>query len=355
MCVLGYSPQHKGYKYLDKTGKNFISRDVRFDEKYFPYKTWHNLDVSPSIPQPSQFFPSALPPLMNTQYVSHSKPLSSPLTYTIKLLTVIGLQQDNITGSHSSSTDHTSTNPRCMEVQSTNPEHGSLGSLSSYGDETCPLQNAAQSTSTSQPSSTCPASGDTLVHGNSLSPQPAPVTNSHPMVTRSKLGVFKPKVYLTHTESQYVREALTHPVWFSAMKKEYDALVKNKTWRLVYLPPNWSAVGCKWVFKVKHNFDGTVNCYKARLVAKGFHQKQGFDYSETFSPVVKPTTIRIVLSLALAKGWSLGQLDVNNAFLNGKLKEEVYMVQRPGFENLDKTLVCKLEKALYILKQAPRA
>lgn len=139
------------------------------------------------------------------------------------------------------------------------------------------------------------------------------------------------------------------------MTEEYNALLKNKTWKLISLPPNRRSIGYKRVFKVKHNFDGFESRYRASLVAKGFHQKQGLDYNETFSPVVKPMTIWIIISLALAKGWSLGQLYVNNTFLNGVLKEEVYMFQPSRFENTDKSLVCKLEKAFYGLKQASRA
>ena len=130
--------------------------------------------------------------------------------------------------------------------------------------------------------------------------------------------------------------------------------MKNQTWDLVPLPPNRKAVGCKQVFRVKENADGSINKYKARLVAKGFHQVHGFDFHETFSPVVKPITVRIILTLALTNAWDLFQLDVNNALLNGLLEETVYMVQSPGFKSADKGLVCKLNKALYGLKQAPR-
>ncbi|CAJ2642533.1 unnamed protein product [Trifolium pratense] len=178
------------------------------------------------------------------------------------------------------------------------------------------------------------------------------------MQTRSKSGIVLPKqnptLLLTHTEPKTVKQALSIPQWYNAMKDEFDALQRNQTWTLVSLPPNRSAIGCKWVFRTKENPDGSINKYKARLVAKGFHQKPGFDFNETFSPVIKPVTIRLILSLAISYKWPLKQLDINNAFLNGSLNEEVYMVQPQGFEEKDSSLVCKLNKALYGLKQAPR-
>lgn len=178
------------------------------------------------------------------------------------------------------------------------------------------------------------------------------------MQSRSKSGIHLPRInptlLLTHCEPQSVKQALTDPDWLSAMLQEYEALMKNNTWNLVPLPPNRKPIGCKWDFRVKENADGSINKYKARLVAKGFNQVPGFDFSETFSPVVKLVTIRLIISLALTNQWQLAQLDVNNAFLNGLLHETVYVPQLPGFQDTNSSLVCKLNRALYGLKQAPR-
>ncbi|KAM0053531.1 putative RNA-directed DNA polymerase [Helianthus debilis subsp. tardiflorus] len=142
------------------------------------------------------------------------------------------------------------------------------------------------------------------------------------------------------------------------MADELDALHRNGTWTLVPPAPHTNVVDCKWVYRLKTDQNGKISRYKARLVAKGFHQQHGVDYHETFSPVIKPATIRTILSLAVTNKWSLRQrqLDVQNAFLHGDLQETVYMRQPPGF--VDQTRpdhVCLLHKSLYGLKQAPRA
>ncbi|KAG8499008.1 hypothetical protein CXB51_005388 [Gossypium anomalum] len=170
----------------------------------------------------------------------------------------------------------------------------------------------------------------------SAAPSPAPVlVNIHPMQTRSKSGIHKPKVFssaLTEKEPTTILEAFQIPAWTAAAQAEYNALLSNGTWDLVPLPEGHRAVGCKWIFRIKRHADGSVARYKGRLVVKGYLQEAGVDFWETFSPVVKPTTIRVVLALAVSFGWALRQVDINNAFLNGDLHEEIYMVQPPGFE-----------------------
>ena len=148
-----------------------------------------------------------------------------------------------------------------------------------------------------------------------------------------------------------IKEALLVPEWKAAVLEEMRALKQNNIWSLVELPQGKSTVGCKWVFTVKYKADGSVERHKARLVAKGFTQTYGIDYTETFAPVSKLNTIRILLSLAANSDWPIHQLDIKNAFLNGELEEEVYMCQLPGFEEeLGIQTVCKLNKSLYGLK-----
>lgn len=157
-------------------------------------------------------------------------------------------------------------------------------------------------------------------------------------------------------EPHTVIEALHSAAWKGAMQSEFDALMKNDTWILFPPLPDKNIVGNKWVFRTKYNADGSPQKYKARLVAKGFQQTSSLDYFETFSLVIKPSTIRIILTLAVTNGWDIQQVDVNNAFLNETLNEEVYMSQPVGFKDPTRpSYVCKLNKALYGLKQAPRA
>jgi hypothetical protein len=189
-----------------------------------------------------------------------------------------------------------------------------------------------------------------------------PVTNVHSMRTCGKAGIAQPVDRLNlHAVPmsplpRSVRDALSEPNWRSAMQAEYDALIANDTWSLVPRPPGVNVVTGKWIYRHKLLADGSLDRYKARWVLRGFTQRPGIDYDETFSPVVKPATVRVVLSLALSQNWPIHQLDVKNAFLHGTLTETVYCMQPSGFVDSSRSdFVYRLNKSLYGLKQAPHA
>ncbi|KAK9679020.1 Reverse transcriptase (RNA-dependent DNA polymerase) [Popillia japonica] len=137
--------------------------------------------------------------------------------------------------------------------------------------------------------------------------------------------------------------------WHAAMKEEMDALQDNNTWIMTSLPPGKRLIGCKWVYKLKTDSEGNIQRYKARLVAKGFTQR------ETFAPVVRYESIRMLLAIAASEDLEISKFDGKTAFLNGDLEEELYMEPPPGLEQQqERGLVCKLQRSLYGLKQAPR-
>ena len=143
--------------------------------------------------------------------------------------------------------------------------------------------------------------------------------------------------------------------WDLAMKLEYNSLLTNNTWSLVELPIGRKAIKCKWVYTIKLDSNGNLDKYKARFVAKGFTQKYGIDYHETFAPVMKYTSLRIILAIACIRDYEIKQFDVESAFLHATVKEEIYVEQPQGFVIKGKeNLVCKLNKSLYGLKQASK-
>jgi Reverse transcriptase (RNA-dependent DNA polymerase)/gag-polypeptide of LTR copia-type/GAG-pre-integrase domain len=306
-CVfLGYSSTYKGYKCLNlSTNKIIISRHVLFNEDVFPFK-YH-------LPVPSSDLPSSVP----TQLVVYSPSQSSSISQTNTL----------------------SQNPPPITHVYQRRNHNSHSALP---QTPVPI---------TQPASVPPSQSVSV---------PTPV---HPMLTRSRTKTI-PKALLASNnpispldlDPTTYSQASKDPKWRDAMATELDALAKNQTWTLVPHTEASNVVGCKWVFKTKRRSDGSVERYKARLVAKGYTQEEGLDYTETFSPVVKPTTIRLVLSLAVTHNWCIRQLDINNAFLHGDLEETIFMSQPPGFHDQQfPSHVCRLHKALYGLKQSPRA
>ena len=194
-----------------------------------------------------------------------------------------------------------------------------------------------------------------------------PLTHTTPYPLSSVLSYAKIKPhykafilsYSLETEPKNFHEAMSSDRWKKAVNMELHAMEENGTWYVVSLPPGKNVVGCKWVFTIKFNADGTVERYKGRLVAKGFIQQEGVDYNETFSPVIKLTSVKLMLGLAAIKGWTLTQMDVSNAFLHSTLDEEINMSLPQGYTPPDGVIlppnaVCRLYKSLYGLKQASR-
>ncbi|GKC65837.1 retrotransposon protein, putative, ty1-copia subclass, partial [Tanacetum coccineum] len=162
-----------------------------------------------------------------------------------------------------------------------------------------------------------------------------------------------------HGEPTNYQAALSVPKskkWLKSMNAEMQSMKDNQVWNLVDLPPNCKTVGSKWLFKKKTDMDGNIHTYKARLVAKGFTQTYEVDYEETFSPVADIKAIRILIAIAAYYDYEIWQMDVKTTFLNGRLNEDVYMVQPEGFVNPKHPgRVCKLQRSIYGLKQASRS
>ncbi|KAG7594051.1 Integrase catalytic core [Arabidopsis thaliana x Arabidopsis arenosa] len=199
-----------------------------------------------------------------------------------------------------------------------------------------------------------------------------PVNPAPPILRRTERQINKPKyledyVLLAEEEGETLllclnnepknfAEAKTSKEWILACEEEINSIEKFKVWDLVDLPLGVKPIGLKWVFKLKRNLDGSINKYKARLVAKGYVQQYGVDFEEVFALVARIETIRLLIKLAASHGWEIHHLDVKTAFLHGELKENVYVYQPEGFEREEsRNRVYKLNKALYGLRQAPRA
>ncbi|KAD3067125.1 hypothetical protein E3N88_35005 [Mikania micrantha] len=309
-CIfLGYSPHHHGYRCFDPVSERvYVARHVRFNEHILPSRT----PPPPAPPPPSytSIFPTPPPNLSNSEN-SPTSTVSSP------------------------NTNQLPSAPTPLPPQPADQIQPTPLALSS---EPTPAE-FTQSAHSDSPTRPRPAH---------LRPNPKRSTRYNPSAC-----------YITTSPDQFTEPtsftvANKSPEWRHAMNEEFHALNKNGTWSLIPYVDNSNVVDCKWVYRLKRDAQGKVTRYKARLVAKGFHQQA--DYHETFSPVVKATTIRVVLSLAVTQKWALRQLDVQNAFLHGDLQETVYMRQPQGFVDPSKPHhVCLLHKSLYGLKQAPRA
>ncbi|KAD6794413.1 hypothetical protein E3N88_05309 [Mikania micrantha] len=308
-CIfLGYSPSHHGYRCFDpKSDRIYIARHVRFHEQSFPFQ----LPSSPtpqSAPDPYfSSFPTDLPAQTRSSTLQTPQPRPpTPLHTYQRRHKQPGppkqpiISTSDITTAAPNEPDATASNPS-PTVPQTAPTPSQPHSHSAQNNTQPQIPNAAPN------------------HPPTVRPRPA---NLRPNPKQS--AKYQPASF--HTEIPSPIEPATFaiankdPKWRNAMSEEYLALIRNGTWSLVPRVSNANIVDCKWVYKLKRDQTGAIQRYKARLVAKGFNQQPGIDYHETFSPVVKSTTIRLVLSLAVTQQWLLRQLDVQNAFLHGDLQ-----------------------------------
>lgn len=313
-CVfLGYPQTQKGYKLLNlNTNQTFVSRDVKFHENIIPYKMFHH----------------------RTESQPHKSLIINP-----------GIESEPPNEENNTPENPT---PDCPPVNNVT--------------EALVRRSSRQS----QP----PAWHKDYVTGKPTTTNPPlPITQTINTTPTANFSCFLSHTLHSH-EPTHFKEAIKHTAWVNAMNEELDALEENNTWHITDLPPGKTAIGCKWLYKIKHNADGTVSRYKSRLVILGNKQRYGVDYEHTFAPVAKMATVRSLLAVASLKGWCLHQMDVKNAFLHGDLQEHVYMKLPPGYKGQGHRLevneegefckpsgnkkVCKLNKSLYGLKQAPR-
>ncbi|CAJ2666701.1 unnamed protein product [Trifolium pratense] len=393
-CVfVGYSPTQKGYKCFDpKNQKIFVTMDVTFFENK-PFFDTHlqggNLNEDSSQTEDMSFFNSFQTEDMSffnsfqTEDMSFFNNLSLPVSQSSKTYTSTPtknghdslsnptpimsseLGESGPTISHEENNENLENNDNddLIEMPQNNESYKDnrfeAGNKTWKGKVFVRKNHKESDESTSQHCHESELGDDQLPKKKKRKPVRSctkyPLSNfiSYSNLS-SSFSAFTSKLSSVEIPKN-VQVALEVPKWREAVLEEMKALEKNKTWSVMTLPDDKKTVGCKWVFTVKYNSDGSIERYKARLVAKGFTQTYGIDYSETFAPVAKLNTVRILLSLAANLDWPLHQLDVKNAFLNGDLEEEVYMDIPPGFEDKFGSNVCKLNKSLYGLKQSSRA
>ncbi|KAI3729444.1 hypothetical protein L6452_18102 [Arctium lappa] len=329
---VGYPVGMKAYKLMDlETKQVFQSRDVVFHENVFPYKGGQvDKDYDP-------FSDIVVPAARNDFYEDDER-------HTTRMEHVQSPENEDELGEPISSEP--------MECQNESLSTEAAGCNQSENGNRRSSQNR-------RPPSYLKEYHCNVVHGESSNALPHSMSKyygyQHLTETQRKFAC----AISTNMEPSSYKQAAENSEWISAMEEELKAMELNKTWTVVPLPEGKNSVGCRWVYKLKYGASGVIERHKARLVAKGFHQQEGVDFVDNFSPVAKMVTVKAILALESINSWSLIQLDVNNAFLNGDLEEEVYMDILLGYKVEGEFLVgtklaCKLHKSIYGLKQTSR-
>ncbi|GJS95733.1 putative RNA-directed DNA polymerase [Tanacetum coccineum] len=358
-CVMmGYSSVKKGYRLYSLDKHQFIfSRDVKFFETVFPFKdsvpkvSKSDIDVCQDVNHLNFFdldYPeipcddNEIDPSLNNDSSNHSD--SSHSHVSGENDDIIDIPDSGV------ETDNNGHNHATHDEQVTTLEENT----SSEGNEDVNPMTSSQG-------------NQNLRRSSRVSVFPR---NYNDFVVESKVKYglekfvgyanlddenlcFVTELNKSHEPKTFL-EASRYPHWADAMNKEMEALLRNDTWELVELPKNRKAISSKWLWKIKYKSNGEIERYKARLVALGCNQREGIDYEETFSPVVKMVTVRCLMNIAVLNDWPMFQLDIDNAFLYGDLDETVYMKPPQGYYDTECNKVCRLKKSLYGLKQAPR-
>ncbi|KAK1419234.1 hypothetical protein QVD17_28397 [Tagetes erecta] len=346
LIYLGSEPGSKAYRLYDPiTRRKVVSRDgdTIFDEKIG--WSWNNKSNSDENQREPGMFWADLGGAIDTgngavntgQYQQNNEPNTAE------------------NSAHSSPTSPSETSPNS---NATSPNSSGLFSNNS-GSPNGP--SGHQNSSPDGPFSPDPISFATT--SNSIETEPVRRSNRVPItpVRFNDYVLNSSEVddeFLLLTDDVPVRfdDAKTNPEWMKAMQSEIDSINKANTWKLVDVPNGAKVIGVKWLYKAKRKADDKIYRYKARLVAKGYAQEPGVDFDEVFAPVARLESVRLIISIAANQGWELHHLDVKTAFLNGDLKEEIFVAQPEGFvKKGEEHKVYKLSKSLYGLKQSPRA
>ena len=290
----------------------YISRHVTFDEQSFPFSNEYIHLLPPAQTTLMSAWFKSLPPIIIEVTSSTSSSGSSESDRTTDTLS-----------------DFSNSSPLQCRLRIQPPRQLSEAAPSSSTTTSASPETSRNSHNhTEQTSSVREASSGR----SSQETEQAPIR--HNMVTRSKSRIIKPNPkyallteHATLKEPNSVEEVLQHPGWTASMNEEYDNCIETNTWSLVPKTPDMNVLGNKWLYRIKLGSDGTVKKLRSRLVAQGCGQEEGIDYWETYNPVVRTATVRMILHTATVMKWSIKQMDVANAFLHGDLTEEVYMRQ----------------------------